>query len=56
MTKMEDETKKATLIVSKEEMLDHLRNYFTDEVESCPLNAKACVEVFFYNYGEKEKS
>lgn len=38
------------LSISKDEMLAHLKNYFSLEVEACPLNALACVDLLFAKY------
>lgn len=38
------------LKITKEELMEELRAYFTDEVESCPRNAEAFIEVLFYKY------
>jgi len=40
----------SNLEITKEQMMEHLNRYFTDEVESCPLNAIACVDVLFSKY------
>lgn len=49
----------AKLEFTKEQLMDELLKYFTDEVESCPKNAKAFCDVFFYLYemknNEKDK-
>lgn len=40
----------AKLEFTKEQLMDELLKYFTDEVESCPKNAKAFCDVLFYLY------
>lgn len=38
------------LEITKEELMQMILIYFTDEVESCPLNAQAFVDVVFSKY------
>ena len=46
----------AKLEMTKEQLMDELLTYFTNEVESCPRNAQAFCDVLFYLYEiEKEE-
>lgn len=43
------------LELNKDQLLEHLLTYFTDEVEACPLNAEAFCDTLLAKYGEEEK-
>lgn len=45
-----EQSTKITLLINKDDLMRMLRNYFPDEVESCPLNAEAFCEVLFFKY------
>lgn len=40
------------LDITKEELYHMIHSYFTQEVESCPLNAQAFIDVTFHKYEE----
>lgn len=41
---------KAKIFITKPELLELLKTYFTDEVEACPLNAEAFCDVLLNKY------
>lgn len=42
--------KQAKIFIRKEELMELLKTYFTDEVEACPLNAEAFCNLLLEKY------